>query len=107
MNAKKINILIERRKKLIAQLTQLGPMIEGSLYSMNRICGTTTCACRTDLAKRHPAHYFAWKEKGKTKSLYVPVSMVNEAKEWSENYKKFKKLGKEISEVQRELLRIR
>lgn len=88
-------------------LNEMGPVLEGTLTEVKRICGNKNCRCRKDKDSRHPALYLTWKEKKKTQALYIPKSMWTEAKQWNANYKNAKKLIKEISEIQKELLKQR
>ena len=100
----KIKTLLKKQKKLISELAGCGNFVEGSLAKYDRICGTKTCQCRSG-GKKHPAMFFTWKEKGKTKSLYVPVSMEEEAVTMHKNYKKLKEIMKKLTEVNKMILR--
>jgi hypothetical protein len=56
---------------------------------------------------RFPGHtslYLTDKVMGKTRTLYIPLSRLEEVKEWNANYKLAKKLLAELSEIQRKLL---
>lgn len=98
--------LLRKQKKLFDKLIENGPFIEGSLTECKRVCGTSSCRCRNG-GDKHPTMFFTWKENRKTKSLYVPVAKWDEAKMLSDNYKKFKTIAKEISEIQKELLKLK
>src|SRR4030042_5832838 len=85
----------KKQKKLIRSLSQIGPVVEGSLSTVRRICGNARCRCRRDPAKKHPAMFLTWKENQKTQALYIPVANYKEAQLWNKNYKKLKKqIGK-------------
>jgi hypothetical protein len=107
MSEKNKKKLIEKRKKLFRELIKVGPFIEASLGKAKRICGSPNCSCKKDPEKKHLAYFFTWKENKKTKTLYVPVAMWKDAELWYNNYKNFKKLSKEISDIQKELLKLR
>ena len=94
----------KKQKKLIRSLSQIGPVVEGSLATVRRICGNARCRCRTDPAKKHPAMYLTWKENQKTQALYIPVAHQEDARLWSKNYKKLKKQIKRVSEFHKKLL---
>lgn len=100
----KNNILLKKQKKLISELINIGEFIEGSLSKYDRICGTKTCQCRNG-GKKHPAMFFTWKEKGKTKSLYVPVSKEEQAMLMHVNYKKLKIIIKNLSDINKMILK--
>ena len=91
-----------RRKKLMEQVAQVGPFIEGTLAVTQRMCGAKECLCQR--GKKHEAMYLTWKEEGKTRSIYVPVSRQKEALLMSLNYKKLKKLIRSISDLHKEAL---
>ena len=78
----------KKQKQLIRSLSQIGPVVEGSLSTIRRICGNPHCQCRTDPAKKHPAMFLTWKENQKTHALYIPVANHTEAELWNKNYKK-------------------
>lgn len=97
--------LQEKQKKLFESLSQVGPFIEGTVSTVARPCGNPNCQCRKDPTKKHPSTYLTWKEKNKTKSLYIPVAYLNDAELWSANYKELKKRIKKVSEFHKKLLR--
>ncbi|MDP2895812.1 MAG: hypothetical protein Q8Q12_04545 [bacterium] len=56
---------------------------------------------------RFPGHtslYLTDKGGGKTRTLYIPLSRLEEVKKWNANYKLAKRLVAELSEIQRKLL---
>lgn len=99
--------LLKIRKKLFAEFKRIGPFMEGSLSTVNRICGNKNCKCRKYHNKKHPSVFLTWKEKKITKAIYVLVTKHHEAESWSQNYKKLKILIKQISNIQKELLKLR
>jgi len=94
----------KKQNKLIRSLSQIGPLVEGSLSTVRRICGNPRCQCRSDPAKKHPAMFLTWKENQKTQALYIPVANYKEAQLWNENYKKLKKQIKKVSDFHKKLL---
>lgn len=95
-----------KRKKLVKKLSKCDPWIGGSISVIKRICGSKGCSCRRGGTK-HPAMYLVWKEKQKTKGLYIPRLAENEVRKWSENYRKVKKIMNKITEVQRQIISLR
>jgi hypothetical protein len=51
--------------------------------------------------------YITGKEKGKTVSVYVPRGWEAEARRWVENHRLLKKLIRDISDIQKQILRLR
>jgi hypothetical protein len=82
-----IPMLKKRREAKRRQLAQIGPIVQGSLVSVkHKHC-------------KHVAHMLTFTVKGRTKSVYVPIDMVEEVKQWSRNFKQAKTLSKEISKL--------
>jgi len=90
-------------KKLLFQLSRIGPFIEGSLSESKRCCGTRSCACHR--GKKHKVMYFTWKEDQVTKSAYVPCAKWDHAKECHKNYKKLKTLVRKLSNLEKHALK--
>ena len=74
-----------RRQTAIRRLGQLGPFLEGSLCAFKRP------GCRS------PGWHLTFKQKAKTRTVYVPLDLVPEVKKWTRNYKQLKKLVRQVS----------
>jgi hypothetical protein len=95
-----------KQLKLLQRMTPLHPWIEGSLVSTSRFCGKKNCACHHGGAK-HPVLYVTWKENGKTVSLYIPRILEDDVRRWVQNYRKLKELTREVSDIQKQIVRLR
>ena len=73
------------RAASLRQIAQLGPFIEGSLSPFKR----PGCA--------QPGWHLTFKQQGRTRTLYVPMDLVSEVKEWNRTYRQLKKLIREVS----------
>jgi hypothetical protein len=51
--------------------------------------------------------YVTWKEQGKTVSLYIPRKLENDVRKWVQNYRKLKNLTREVSDIQKQIIRLR
>ena len=80
-----MNRLIQRRDAWLRKLGSLGPMVRGSLVTATR--------------GNHTAHQLTVSIKGKTHTVYVPIGMVEEVKEWTANYRRMQRILKEISKL--------
>lgn len=80
--------------------------IEGTLVDTSRKCGKKTCTCHNN-GPRHPVLFVTWKEEGKTVSLYIPRQLEPTVREWAQNYKKLKALIRQISDIQKQIIRLR
>ena len=74
-----------RRAAALDRIAQIGPFLEGSLCSFNRP------GCK------RPGWHLTFKQKAKTRTVYVPIDMVPEVKKWTRTHKQLKKLIREVS----------
>ncbi len=80
------------RQATLRQITQLGPFIEGSLCAFKRP-GCT-----------QPGWHLTDKHRGTTRTLYVPMELVAEVKQWTLNYRRLKGLIRQMTRHSRALL---
>ncbi len=64
----------------LKQLAQIGPFVEGTLSEYKRA------------GRKASSWHLTFKVEGKTKTVYVPVDMVEEVRQWTEQYRKLKQL---------------
>jgi hypothetical protein len=74
-----------RREIALGKLAQTGPLLEGSLCSVKR----PGCA--------KPGWQLTFKQMGKTRTVYVPMELVAEVKQWTRNHRRLKKLIRDVS----------
>ena len=98
--------LLAKSRRLRSEMRRLGPMIKGSVIFREMKCGKANCRCA-----RGEAHLYlciTYQQEGKNKTVYVDKK--NKKREaqaliWSRNYKKFKQLLQEHTQVNYELLK--
>ena len=95
--------LKQKRKKLVDELKLSKDMLQGTLVEKYLKCGKAGCKCNRG-EKHGPKYYLSYKLDGVTKMLYIPSKMLSEVKNQSCLYKKFKKAGKQISDINKQLL---
>jgi len=83
-----------RLKKLVPR----GPVLGASLVQIARSCGHDGCP-RCQRGEKHPGHFLTYKEAGKTRTVYVPVDLVEEVRSWIEEHRRLKRLMKEVSDL--------
>lgn len=98
-----IGVLETRRDAKLRQLAEAGPMIQGSLTRIGVTCGNPNCKCAR--GEKHVSHILTKKVRGKSRSLYVPVDMVETVRKWVEEHKRVKRLLKEVSELNEKIIR--
>lgn len=86
------------RRMLNARLARLAgtePMLAASLVEVQRRCGQPSCHCHKG-GLLHTAHQITFKDKGKSKTVYVPHDLLPQVRLWVENHKRHKALLAEI-----------
>jgi hypothetical protein len=73
------------RQATLRQIAQIGPFLEGSLCQFPR----PGCS--------EPGWHLTFKQKKKTRTVYVPMDLVPEVKKWNLNYRYLKKLIREVT----------
>jgi len=98
-----IGVLKTRRNAKLKKLAEVGPILQGSITTVDVKCGNPDCKCAR--GEKHTSNILTKKVNGKTKSVYVPADMLEEAKQWTQEYKKVKELMKEISNYNEQILK--
>jgi hypothetical protein len=93
----------ERGKIALERLRKIKPFIQASLTITKKRCGNPKCRCAQE-GPLHEAALLTWKEKNRTRTLYVPVELRQEVEEWVQEGKLLKRLVAEVSQAQREFL---
>ncbi len=85
-----------RRDSKLKELAQSKPFVAASLCKVKRRCGHPNCKCAK--GQPHEAYLLCFKAEGnKSRSVHVPKDLVPEVQEWVDEYKRIKKLTKEVS----------
>jgi hypothetical protein len=80
------------RQAALRQIARLGPFMEGSLCAFKRP-GCT-----------QPGWHLTFKARGRTRTLYVPMELVAEARLWTRNYRQLKRLIRQVTRHSRALI---
>lgn len=100
-----IETLKTRMRAKIKALGNAGLFMSGTFVRKRRRCGNPACACAKG-GEAHPAYAVTSKVAGKTKAVYVPVDMAEEVEQWTREYKRIKKLMKEIDGLAEKVIRL-
>ena len=95
------------RRMLDARLAKLPggkPILAASLTQIRKHCGRAACHCRQG-GPLHTAWHLTFKDKGKTRTVYVPLDLRDEVRSWLEEHKRIKALLGEIHELTVALVR--
>ena len=100
------SLWFERRSaSSLRRLGQVGPFVAASLVCVPHRCGNPGCRCAS--GEKHPSWRLTYKVKEqKTVTVYVPVGMLEEVRQWVKNYRAFKTLAAEISDAQLKRVRL-
>lgn len=96
--------LTRRREALRKRLVKLGPFMDGSLVLIARTCGNSA-HCHCSRGRKHVSTYLSYAVQGKTRMVYIPVDLEDQARRWSADYRKLKDLIREICDVQKAIVR--
>jgi len=83
-------VLKQRIRARVKRLAQCGPFVAGTLNTIER---------SGKGGKVVVSYLLTFKQKGKTRSIYVPKDMVPEVRQWVEQHRQLKKLMAEISQL--------
>ena len=80
------------RESSLRQIAQIGPFLEGSLSNFKR----PGCS--------QPGWHLTFKQRGRTRTLYVPMELVATVKQWTRNYRHLKGLIRQVTRHSRALI---
>ena len=98
-----IRRLLDSRLKKLATAS---PILAASLTCYRHRCTCPTCRCHHG-GPLHTGQHLTFKERGKTRSVYVPKEMLPEVRSWLDEHKRLKNLLREIHQLTVALLRAR
>jgi hypothetical protein len=90
-----IRRMLEARLK---KLTPQGPTLAATLSLVEKTCGQPSCACRNG-GPKHTAHHLSFKQDGRTRTVYVPVDLLDEVRKWVSEHQRLKRLQAEVSQL--------
>lgn len=87
----------------VKKLAAASPVLAASLVVIEKTCGRPGCRCLR--GEKHAGHYLTYKEKGKTRTVYVPLDMLEDVRLWVKEHQRIKALSQEISQLAIALVR--
>ncbi len=86
-----------RRRELLAQITQIGHVLPGSLNTVMNRCGKPRCACHGDPPRLH-GPYITWTRKvaGKTQTRRLTPEQADRYQPWFDNNRRLRELLGEL-----------
>jgi hypothetical protein len=95
-----IRRMLESRVKQVAAGK---PLLAASLVAVERRCGKPGCHCAS--GAKHHGHQLTYKNRGKTRTVYVPADFTEEVRSWIDEHRRLKHLLQEISQLSLALVR--
>ena len=89
------------RRRLDSRLRRLSagkPVLAASLVLTTKHCGRDRCHCRQG-GPLHTAWHLTFKVDGKTRTVYVPLDLLDEVPTWLAEHKRIKTLLVEVHEL--------
>jgi hypothetical protein len=90
-----IRRMIQSRLKKVAPDK---PVLTAGLSLVYKRCGKPSCSCREG-GPGHKAHHLTFKQEGKTRTIYVPVDLLDEVQSWVAEHQRLKQLLAEINQL--------
>jgi len=96
---------LERRQaELKERLSNVGDMRRGSLVARYRKCGKASCCCAEEQHAGHgPSLSLTWQAEGKTRTKIIPVEAAEHTKAQITEFRRFRRLCRELVEVSERL----
>lgn len=89
---------MRRREGWLREIGELtDQMLWGSFTAIYRRCGRASCHCATG-EKHGPVYYLSRNEGGRTRNIFVPEELHEEAERGAAAYRRYRELGQEIAE---------
>lgn len=84
--------------ELQRQLSDLGPLLPGSISEQWNVCGKAGCRCKAkDNPKKHGPYYqLSYTISGKSSTMFIKPCDLGEARRRIENYREYRKLCGEL-----------
>jgi hypothetical protein len=95
-----IRRMLEARR---ARLAPGKPVLAATLTQVHKRCGQPACRCYH--GEPHTAWHLTYKVKGKTRTVYVPLDLLDEVRSWVAEHKRLKALLDEIHQLTVALVR--
>ena len=89
-----------RHRALLAELSDLGLVLRGSIAHRSARCGQPSCRCKADPPRLH-GPYYVWTRKvaGKTVTRNLSDDQLQRYQDWFENDRRLKALISELEEL--------
>ena len=106
MENARITELVDKRARLLEEMSSLTQMLHGSWVERYSVCSRKGCRCHQ--GELHgPRYYVVVNEEGRQRQRYVPLSQVPVALEGIEQHRRLQDIVEEITRINLELMKER
>ena len=93
------------RRRIVAELGQMGFTLPGSIVTRTVTCGRATCRCASDPDQRH-GPYIQWSRtvKGRTVNKMLTVEQLERYQPWIDNGRRLRELAHQLETLSIEAL---
>jgi hypothetical protein len=95
-----IRAMLDARR---ARLAPDRPLLAGTLSQVRKRCGQPSCRCYH--GEPHLAWHLSYKVKGKSRTVYIPLDLLDDVRTWIAEHKRIKTLQAEIHQLTVALIR--
>jgi len=99
-------VLLRMLQHRLKKLATSSPVLAASFGTYRHRCGRPSCRCHHG-GPLHTGQHVTFKERGKTRSVYVPKELLPEVRSWLAEHKRLQTLLREIHQLTVALLRAR
>jgi hypothetical protein len=101
------NKLLKERERLLKKLADCPSVLRGSLRKHGNKCGNPGCRCKDpkNPVLHGPYHYLSHRYESKTQTIFLSKAKLEQARQWTANYKRLIKVLYRLSEINFRILR--
>lgn len=104
---REIDKLRKERDGIFEQMLKYRGAIRGTITGIYKMCSNKECECHSTNREKHGlGYYISSSHQGRTRMIYVPSLILEEAKKRTEDYKKVMELIEEISEINSKIFKL-
>lgn len=94
------------RRRIVAELGQIGFTLPGSVVTRTVTCGRPTCRCATEHDQRH-GPYIQWSRtiKGRTVSKVLTPEQLADYQPWIDNGRRLRELAHQLETLSLDVMR--
>ena len=99
-----LRTLLDDCRRQLERLLPLRQLVKGSVYDLQTRCGKPSCHCASPEGPLHTSTVLSWSEHGKTRLRALPPGQRSHLRQWTENYRRFRKARAALVKLHRRML---